>query len=178
MSLLHEVPGISPPSIQCSKYQKTLCKICKVSETPLKLFRVGGVSARTETESVKYSFKWSENEPLSTVTDGKEGAHTHICVRELAKVCSEVLSKRCSVRFLLPWSTHQGCLMALEIRAACLFVSLRETALHQTEDLFVFIMAARARTRASRVSGTKVASRGVGGLILQRCYSVARCTEV
>lgn len=66
-----------------------------------------------------------------------EKKHTHICVWELAGVCSEVLSKTRSMRFLFPQSRHQGCLMALEIRAPCLFACSCETALHQMEDLFV-----------------------------------------
>lgn len=40
---------------------------------------------------------------------------------------------------LLLWRMHQGCLMALEIRAACLFACLCETGLHQMQYLFVFI---------------------------------------
>jgi len=38
----------------------------------------------------------------------------------------------------LLWNTDQECLMAQEIRRACLFVCLHETALHQMDDLFIF----------------------------------------
>lgn len=56
----------------------------------------------------------------------------------MAKDCSEVLQRAAVYALALPWSAHRECLMALEIKAACLFVCLCEAALHQMEDLFVF----------------------------------------
>ena len=78
-------------------------------------------------------WKWA------TVTDRKGGAHPHLCVRVGKGLCWSVIKKP-QYALPLPWSTHQGCLMALEIRAACLFFLLVwETVLHRMEDLFVFI---------------------------------------
>lgn len=91
-----------------------------------------------ETESVKYSFKWSENEPLSTVTDRKR-AHPHLCVR-VGKGLFWSVIKELQYALPRPWSMHQECLMALEIRAACLFACLCKTTLHQMKELFGFII--------------------------------------
>lgn len=67
-------------------------------ETLLKLFSVGDVTIQMEEDSVKYSFKCSENEQLSTVAE-KESTPTFVCER-WQRFRSDVLSKSGGARFL------------------------------------------------------------------------------
>lgn len=91
---------------------------------------------------------------------------TRTFVRESAKVPSGTLSK-C---FLL----HQGGLMALEIRALCLFAWLSET-VFESEDLFVFTLLS-ASVRALCILMLQPGCR-LGDVKMPFCVNISRDRE-